>query len=313
MSRYIAAIVIAIVFGLGGWFFVSGPDASVPASKAEHGHDEPEKPHVKLSDDQISKAGIKVELTGPVSISETLALYGVVAPNGERTSEVAARFPGTVRSVAKRVGDVVKQGDALATVESNESLQTYTISAPASGVVIARNANPGEQTAEKILFTVADLSTVWVELSLFPRDAAKVHPGQRTRVIGSDAGLISEGEVVYVAPVGNMASQTRTVRVLLDNAARGWAPGIYVSAEITLSETPVPIAVRNEAIQNLDGQDVVFIRNAEGFEPRPLKVGRTDSDFSEVVEGIVSGVAYATSNSFILKADLGKGEAEHED
>jgi len=71
---------------------------------------------------------------------------------------VAARFPGAIRSVAKKIGDTVREGEALATVEANESLQTYAVTAPLSGVIIARNANPGEQTGDKTLFTVADLS-----------------------------------------------------------------------------------------------------------------------------------------------------------
>ena len=65
-----------------------------------------------------------------------------------------------------------------------------------------RDANPGEQTGDKAMFTVADLSTVWVELALFPRDVAKVRVGQSVRVKSGEAGLETTGQVVYVAPFG---------------------------------------------------------------------------------------------------------------
>lgn len=267
---------------------------------------------VELTADQIKAAGIVLAQAGPARLREVLPLYGVVAPNAERVRVVAARFPGVIRSVQRKIGDTVRQGDTLATVESNESLQTYAVVAPQSGVVTARNANPGEQTGDKILFTVADLSTVWVELSLFPRDVAKVRVGQKVRVRSVDAGLAAEGRVVYVAPLGSSTSQTLSARVLLNNDERRWAPGLYVSAEVTLGESEVPLAVRNEALQTVEGNSVVFVQTEHGFEPRPLSVGRSDGELSEVLEGLAAGDTYATKNSFILKSELGKGEAGHD-
>lgn len=294
----------------------SSPEASQPEA-GESTHREGEASHteggITLTPEQIEAAGIGLAQAGPARIRSSLPLYGVIAPNAERVREVAARFPGVIRSVEKKVGDTVRQGETLATVESNESLQTYPVVAPLAGVVTARNANPGEQTGDKALFTVADLSTVWVELSLFPRDVGKVRVGQAVRVRSAEAGLSADGKVVYVAPVGSAASQTLTARVLLDNAGRRWAPGLYVTAEVTLAETEVPLAVRNEALQTLDGRSVVFVQEQTGFAPRPLTLGRSDGEHSEVLEGLATGETYVTRNSFILKAELGKGEAAHED
>ena len=84
-----------------------------------------------------------------------------------------------------------------------------------------------------------------------------------------------------------------------------------VTAEVTLAETAVPLAIRSSAVQNLEGRDVVFAQHEEGFEPRPVKLGRTDGELSEVLEGLSAGDRYAAANSFILKAELGKGSAEH--
>jgi cobalt-zinc-cadmium efflux system membrane fusion protein len=270
-----------------------------------------ERRRVALTPEQISNAQIEIASAGPATIRERLKLYAVVTPNAEQVRDVTARFPGVIRSVRKRVGDSVQQGETLATVESNESLQTYPVISPLKGVITARAANTGEQASDKSLFTVADLSSVWVELSLFPRDVAKVRVGQLVRVRSTDAQRTGEGKVVYVAPFGTTSNQTLNARVLLDNANRKWPPGLYVSAEVTLGTRAVPLAISSSALQTLEQNNVVFVKGEEGFEPRPVRIGKSDGDLTEVTAGLTAGESYATRNSFILKAELGKGEAEH--
>lgn len=280
----------------------------------EHGEDGgAESGHVALTAEQLKAGQIALAQVEPAEIRETLPLYGVIAPNAERVREVTARFPGVIRSVARRVGDSVKQGETLATVESNESLQTYPVVSPLTGVVTRRNANPGEHTGDTPLFTVADLSTVWVELSLFPRDVGKVRVGQSVRVRSADTGLTAEGKVIYVAPFGSTSNQTLTARVQLENAEGQWPPGLYVTADVTLERTSVPLAIASQALQTLEDRTVVFVQNEKGFQARPVQLGRSDGEVTEVLAGLERGETYATKNSFILKAELGKGEAEHED
>lgn len=323
MNTKLLAMIMLVSFALAGCGAKDSADAGSGAERAaesdhdeggdEHGHEESEgeEGHVGLSAEQIEAASIEVLEAASARIRETLPLYGAIAPNAERVREVVARYPGVIRTVNRKIGDTVRQGETLATVESDESLETYAVAAPLAGVITARNANPGEQTGDKVLFTVADLSSVWVELSLFPRDLAKVHVGQQVRVTNTDAGIGADGKIVYVAPFGTATSQTLTARALLDNPQRHWAPGLYVTAEVTLAEAPVPVAVRNEALQSLEGRTVVFVKNEEGFEARSVRLARADTEHSEVLEGLDAGERYAARNSFILKAEIGKGEAEH--
>jgi len=275
-------------------------------------HAEEESGYIQLTAEQLKQSAIAVAQAGPAEIREALPLYGVIAPNAERVREITPRYTGVIRSVGKRIGDAVRQGEPLAVVESNESLENYTITAPLAGVIIARNANPGEQAGDKALFTVADLSSVWVEVSVFPRDVAKVRVGQSVRVKSADRALSAEGEVIYVAPFGSSTNQTVTARVLLDNAERKWPPGLYVTADVTLAKTQVPVAVRQIALQTLEDRNVVFVQREKGFAPQVIQTGRGDGEFAEVLSGLQGGERYATTNSFILKAELGKGEAEHE-
>ena len=289
------------------------PAVESAAPTTEPAREEHHAGAIRLTAEQVNAARIGLAQAGPASLRETLPLYGVIAPNAERVREVAARFPGVIRSVGKKVGDPVGQGESMAIIESNESLQSYAVTAPLAGVVTMRNANPGEQSGDKALFTVADLSTVWVELALFPRDVAKIQLGQSVRVRSADAGLSADGQLVYVAPFGSSSNQTLTARVLLDNARRRWAPGLYVSADVTLAVSSVPLAIRAEAVQTVDEASVVFVRDDEGFKPRTVRLGRNDGEQIEVLEGLSAGETYATANSFVLKAEIGKGEAGHED
>lgn len=278
-------------------------------SHDEHGE---EAGHIELSAEQAAAAGIEMATTGPAQIREVLSLYGTVQPNAERVREVTARYPGVVLAVNAKVGDVVRMGETLATVESNESLRTYQVTSPLAGVITARTANPGENAGEAPLFTVADLSTVWVELALFPRDLPKVRVGQQVLVRSADAGLQAEGTVAYVAALGQATSQTLTARVLVNNAERHWTPGLYVTGDVVLAEALVPVAVKSGALQTLEGGPTVFVMEGDGFAGRQVVTGRADADHTEIRSGLEAGVPYAATNSFVLKSELGKGDADHD-
>lgn len=277
---------------------------------------EAEKGHggeaLKLTSEARQAAGLVIAPVGPAKIAEILPLYGVVKPNAERVRSVTARFPGVVRSVSAKIGDSVRQGQALATIESNESLQTYTVNSPLAGVVTERFTNPGEQAEGQPLFTVADLTSVWIELSLFPRDRSRVQMGQAVRVQAADGGPAGEGKIVFVSPLSSSATQSLTARVLVDNTDGRWSPGLYVNGEVAIAESKVNIAVPAAALQELEGGTSVFVDDADGLEPRVVKVGRSDGRVVEILDGLQPGEAVVGEGSFVLKAELGKGEAEHD-
>lgn len=259
-----------------------------------------------------AQAGVEIETAGPRVIQDVLPLYGVIAPNAENVREVAARFPGSIRSVSRSLGDAVRAGEVLAVVESNESLRSYPITAPIAGVVTMRHANPGEQTGEDALFTITNLSSVWAELSVFPRDLPRLRPGQKVRVRAVDGGEPAEGELVRVTPAGAGTTQALTVRVELDNAAGRWTPGLYVNGEVLIGGTEVPVAIRLDAVQRFRDWQVAFENLADTFEARPLELGRSDDEWVEVKSGLKAGARYVAANSFLVKADIEKSGAAHD-
>jgi cobalt-zinc-cadmium efflux system membrane fusion protein len=282
---------------------------------AETGHGEEakhgEEGHIELTQEQIQHADIALATVTSGTIRDVLPVYGVVATNAERVQSVTARFDGVIREINKRIGDPVRKGETLLTVEANESLKTYSIVSALNGVITQRNANLGEQTSDAPVLVVQDFSTVWVELSVFPKDVDQVELGQQVRILSLDSSQIAEGEIIYIAPLGQGGNQAITARALIDNPNGTWKPGLFVNAQITRAEITAPVAIRNEALQIVEDKPVVFVRGEEGFEPRTVTLGRTDGELSEVVAGLSADEVYVSKNSFILKSELGKEEAEH--
>jgi cobalt-zinc-cadmium efflux system membrane fusion protein len=264
-----------------------------------------------IAADVARAAGIATSTAGPGAISDELKLFGTVAADATRVRAVHARFPGVIRSVARNVGEAVRSGETLATIESNESLQTYTVTAPIAGTVTARHAAPGEQTDADSLFEIADFSSVWAELDVFSRDRARLRTGL-TVAVTSDNGAAASGTIDYLAPVGNRASQSVTARVVLENADGRWAPGQFVEGHVTIGTTPVELAVPLAALQRFREFDVVFAQVGEAYEVRMLTLGRRDANFVEVLEGLDVGTSYVTDNSYLIKADIEKAGASHD-
>lgn len=197
--------------------------------------------------------------------------------------------------------------------ESPEKLRVYELRSPIRGKVIARHITPGEMvTNDHEVYTIADLSSVWAEIHVFAKDRPSVKEGQFV-VISTDAGQSVPARVVYLSPIIDPETRTSTALAQLDNMSDIWHPGTFVQAELLTDETTVPLMVKKTAIQNIDGIDVVFIAASEGFEVRPITKGRSDEENCEVISGLEAGEEYACKNTFLLKADLKKEEAEHMD
>lgn len=260
-------------------------------------------------------AGIATEVAGSAAIADVLQLGGRLFPNSERVREVTARFPGPVRSVYRSAGDIVKAGDRLALVESNESLQTYEINAPIAGTVLERNVNPGEIAGAEPLFVIVDQTALWAELPLFPRDFGKVRSGQRVTLQSPGGGDTVEGRVLRLVPGDPQrgdAPGTQRVRVAVPNSDLRWSPGQFVEAAVEVGSADVPLAVKRTALQAFRDFTVVFEQVGETYEVRMLELGRQDGEHVEVLGGLKPGVRYVTGNSFLIKADIEKSGASHD-
>ncbi|OYX12336.1 MAG: efflux transporter periplasmic adaptor subunit [Rhizobiales bacterium 32-66-8] len=318
--RDVALLLLGLVVGAGTLYVLQDRPASVTSSQAAeggHGGHGEEEGHaegaVELDDAKLAAAGIGLETAGPENLRQKLRLNGLIQPNQEAVVQVAPRFPGIVREIRNRLGDKVNKGDVLAVIESNQSLTTYDLKSPISGTVVDRTVALGEYVSEqKPAFIVADLSTLWVDLSVYRKDFAKVRLGDIVRIDPEDGGALIQGQVIYVSPIGATDTQSALARVAIPNEGMRLRPGLFAVGTIVLAEKLVDLAVRTNALQTVDSRTVVFVRNGDAFEPRDVELGERDGEWTEVLFGLMPGDTYAAKNSFVIKAELAKGSASHE-
>jgi len=265
----------------------------------------------RIAADVAAAFGIETEVAGPAVIDDVVHVFGVIVTDPARVREISARFDGAIRSVDVQLGDTVAAGERLATVESNESLQAYSIAAPIGGIVTARAANAGEQTAGRALFTITDTSVVWAELAVFPGDRPRVAVGQAVTVTPTTGGQAVDGTIAQIG-VTTTANQAIKVRVVLDNASGEFPPGTHVTGSIRVAEHEVPLAVKRIGLQPFRDFTVVYAQIGDEYEVRMLELGRQDDEWIEVLGGLAPGTRYVTENSFVLKADVEKSGATHD-
>jgi cobalt-zinc-cadmium efflux system membrane fusion protein len=322
MKKPVVVIVGALaLFAVGAGAYIASsekPSASTaePLKHGEKGHEEEgheKEGVVEMSDDKVAASTIEILPVSEATLRDSIVLNGIIQPNQEMLVQVTPRFPGVVREIRKRIGDPVEKGELLAKIESNQSLTTYEMRAPISGTVIDRQISLGEYASEqKPSFIVADLSTVWVDLSVYRRDLARVKVGDTVVIDVGDGGKPIEAKISYVSPVGSSDTQSALVRAVVQNEDLRLRTGLFVSARLLLSAKKVPLAVKATAIQSVESRNVVFVRNGTRFEARDVEIGARDPDNVEILFGLLAGDRYAARNSFIVKAELGKGTAGHE-
>ncbi|WP_147652661.1 efflux RND transporter periplasmic adaptor subunit [Vulcaniibacterium gelatinicum] len=258
-------------------------------------------------------AGIRVAPAAPGVIADEHEVQGLLTPVEGRIAKVAARFPGPVRRLNANVGDTVRVGQTLATIESNLSLTTYTVTAPITGVVLARNAAVGSVATEGApLFEVADLSLLWVDLHIFGADAQHIRPGVPVTVTRMSDGATAQTTLERVLPGTATASQSTVARATIANTDGLWRPGSAVKARITVDQQPAKLVVPLAALQTFRDWDVVFVRVGDTYEVRPVELGNRDAERVEVLSGLNVGDQVVVEQSYLVKADIEKSGASHD-
>ena len=271
-------------------------------------------PKVKLTETQRKNANLGIEEAASAKVKKMLPLFGKIAANEEHIAHVMPRFPGVVKAVKKRLGDKIEQGEILAVVESNESLRTYNITSEIAGTVIQKDVSLGEFVKDdKAIFTVADLSTVWVDLNVYRQDFAQLHAGLPVWVRPEESAALIETTLAYLSPFGAESTQTMLARVVIPNPKGDLRPGLFVTAQVMTGEVDAPVTVKVGALQTLGETTVVFVENGDVFEARTVELGERDNELVEVLSGLLPGDKYVAGNSFILKAELKKNEAKDSD
>lgn len=220
---------------------------------------------------------------------------------------IAARTAATEARIALRLA----QQQVSAAGGGGGALNRIAITAPLSGQVVARSVTLGQTVAaDAELFRVADLGRVAVTLALSPADAGKVRPGSQIEIVAGDRRSVAR--VDFVSPILDETTRLATVIAVVDNRSGQWRVGEPVTVSIQLAGgDAAALLVPQSAVQTVEGRSTVFVRTEHGFKATPVTLGSPNGDNVVVTSGLSGDEDLAGPNSFTLKAELGKGEAEH--
>lgn len=357
---------------------VAAPEKNATGEKATS-TEEPEAGQIHLTDAEIKAAGIRTDETTEAEVHERIAVTATIQANQDRLAHVAPRVPGRIVSIAAKLGDRVKAGQALASLDSielGEAHSTYLqadsqhrlaqadferaeklfadqivpqkdylrsraehekaranlraasdklrlmgvtpvhagsvfpINAPFAGTVIEKKAVLGELAQpDKALFTVADLSVVWIEASLFEKDLGKVKTGATVGVtVAAYPDEVFKGRLTYISNVMDKESRTIKARVEVANADGRLKPDMFANAAIDTTSAGKALTVPTGAVLLLEGKKALFVREKDGFEKREVELGENLGGRFVIKSGIEEGEAIVVEGAYALKARLLKSK-----
>ncbi|RQP21849.1 efflux RND transporter periplasmic adaptor subunit [Piscinibacter terrae] len=391
-ARLAAAIVVAILLTACGGGEKKPPEPKPGAEqKAEAGKHEEGKHDegtvIKLSEAEAKRAGIQLQALQPQSQADVVTVTATIRANQDKIARVASRVEGRITRVLVNLGDTVRAGQPLASLDSvalgeaqsaflqsqashrvaqtdfdrakalaaeeiipqREFLRAkaeldkssaelraaedklrllgaspqrsgraaagFEVHAPFAGTVIEKKATTGElATPSDALFTVADLSRVWIEANLSEDLLSKVRPGANATVrVAAYPGERFAGKVTYIAGILNKDTRTIGARIEVDNKDRRLKPEMFATAVIeTGTSKDKVLSVPDAAIVLLQGQPTVFVQERGGFEPRPVELGDKLGGRTVLKSGVDAGEQVVAAGAYALKARLLKSQISDE-
>ncbi|HUI55090.1 MAG TPA: efflux RND transporter periplasmic adaptor subunit [Bryobacteraceae bacterium] len=188
---------------------------------------------------------------------------------------------------------------------TGEPLKNLTLDSPISGFVMERNAFPKQRvTPETVLYTVADLSTVWVIADVFEYEAANVRLNQPASLtLAYLPGRVFRGRVSYILPQVDAATRTIKVRLEFENPGLALKPDMYGEVELQTGGVR-RLVVPQSAVLNSGDRQVVFLDRGDGhFTPRAVKIGAQTGDRIEILSGLQAGERIVTSGNFLIDSE----------
>lgn len=275
----------------------------------EHGEEREDELVVNLDENEMKEFGIETSIAGKGNLQIHVSLPGEVIIPPDNLAHVHPRFPGMVKEVYKKIGDIVSKGEVLAIIESNESLVEYEMKSMIDGTIIEKHLTRGEVVEDSEHgFVIADLTNLWIYLSIYQKDLPYVKVGQ-TVVISAGEGMpVISDKISYISPIIDEITRTATARIELSGNKNVFKPGLFVTGSITTTNIFVPLLIPKTAIETMDNKPVVFVKTVDGFEAREIKIGRKNDINVEVLNGFKPGDTYVSKGGFTLKAELLKSE-----
>lgn len=266
----------------------------------------------ELADAQTKYLSMKAELAAHErELDRTTNLVTIGAASQQELERLHAEHSAKLAEVQSLRSRLVLLGMPAAEIEAlspGKDVDTTTkIPAPIAGAITERTANVGlnVDTASK-LFTVVDLSSVWVVGALYERDFSRVHVGSAATVTtAAYPGLALKGRVAYIDPQVSAETRTAQVRIELSNPRGELRLGMYADIEIAGTAKAVT-TIPKSAVQNVNDRQVVYLANPGEpgkFIEREVRLGEASGERVEVVSGLQPGDHVVSSGSFFVRAE----------
>ena len=223
-----------------------------------------------------------------------------------RSVFVEARI--AARSARQKLSSIGINRQALKRLvkEPDASFTSYSMHSPMGGVVVSRHLVKGELVSDqREAFVIADLSSVWIDISVYASDIPLVRAGQKVR-LETETGEQAEGSIAFVSPDVSETTRTAKARVVVKGKSASFRPGMFINAHVAIGETDVALRIPTSALHVQDSDTVIFTGENGIFKPRVVKVGRKNGQYAEIIDGLRAGEVYATDGSFLIKAQLSK-------
>ncbi|CZJ01511.1 efflux RND transporter periplasmic adaptor subunit [Legionella pneumophila] len=257
---------------------------------------------VHLTPEQARMLDIKVVQATHRPMAQLLGLNGQIQLLPDAQADVSIRISGSVTAIDVNLGDSVKAGQRLATVQSRlvgNPPPSVAVNAPIAGIIDARNINLGQAVEPNtVLFHISNRDKLLVIAQVYEEDLGKVKVGQEVNIHAlSYPKQTFPGQVTLIEP--NLDPMTRTVnlRITLDNKEGLLKPGMFVRANVILTHNKAALTVPNAALLQADNQQFVFVQNGDTYKRVNVKVGAVEDDYSEITEGLVPGDLVVTQGN----------------
>ncbi|CZI38943.1 TPA: efflux RND transporter periplasmic adaptor subunit [Legionella pneumophila subsp. pneumophila] len=257
---------------------------------------------VHLTPEQARMLDIKVVQATHRPMAQLLGLNGQIQLLPDAQADVSIRISGSVTAIDVNLGDSVKAGQRLATVQSRlvgNPPPSVAVNAPIAGIIDARNINLGQAVEPNtVLFHISNRDKLLVVAQVYEEDLGKVKVGQEVNVrVLSYPKQTFPGLVTLIEPNLDPLTRTVNVRITLDNKERLLKPGMFVRANVILTHNKAALTVPNAALLQADNQQFVFVQNGGTYKRVDVKVGAVEDDYSEIIGGLVPGDLVVTQGN----------------
>lgn len=278
----------------------------------EHVREEHDEQIVKLDEKAQEMIQLEIGAAEEMIMEKRIKVYGKIAQDTGNYSYITAGMNTQVEKLLVKLGDIVEKDTPLLVVKKDDGT-SKEITSSMHGTILTIHVKPGEMVdSVKSLISIINLDLLRVTLDVYEKDLNFVKIGQAVEIKTiAFPGKKFTGKVVYISPRIDEETQSVKIRAEVNNSKHFLRLGMFVSGELIIASDREVLAVPKEAVQQLNGEDIVFVVDGKNtFRIREVILGRTMGDYVEIKDGLQKEEKVVTQGSFYLKSEQTKESFE---